>query len=31
MNSPEFYLLLVEQRQWSPEEFERWQADELSD
>jgi AcrR family transcriptional regulator len=24
MNSPEFYLLLVEQRGWSPEEFERW-------
>jgi prophage antirepressor-like protein len=31
MNSPEFYLLLVEQRRWSPEEFERWLADELSD
>jgi len=27
MNSPEFYLLLVEQRGWSPEEFERWLAD----
>ena len=24
MNSPEFYLLLVEQRGWSPREFERW-------
>ena len=24
MNSSEFYLLLVEQRGWSPEEFERW-------
>jgi AcrR family transcriptional regulator len=24
MNSPEFYLLLVEQRGWSPEEFEHW-------
>jgi AcrR family transcriptional regulator len=29
MNSPEFYLLLVEQRGWSPEEFERWLADAL--
>jgi AcrR family transcriptional regulator len=29
MNSPEFYLLLVEQRRWSPEEFERWLADAL--
>lgn len=27
MNSPEFYLLLVEQRGWSPEEFERWLGD----
>jgi AcrR family transcriptional regulator len=27
MNSPEFYDLLVEQRRWSPEEFERWLAD----
>jgi prophage antirepressor-like protein len=27
MNSPEFYLLLVEQRGWSPEKFERWLAD----
>ena len=27
MNSPELYLLLVEDRGWSPEEFERWQAD----
>jgi AcrR family transcriptional regulator len=27
MNSPEFYLLLVEQRGWSPEEYERWLAD----
>jgi AcrR family transcriptional regulator len=27
MNSPEFYLLLVEQRGWSPKEFERWLAD----
>ena len=24
MNSPEFYLLLVEQRHWSVEEYERW-------
>jgi AcrR family transcriptional regulator len=27
MNSPEFYLLLVEQRGWSPQEFEDWLAD----
>jgi AcrR family transcriptional regulator len=27
MNSPELYLLLVEDRGWSPEEFETWQAD----
>jgi AcrR family transcriptional regulator len=27
MNSPEFYLLLVEQRGWSSKEFERWLAD----
>lgn len=27
MNSPEFYLLLVEQRGWSPHEYERWLAD----
>ncbi len=27
MNSPEFYLLLVEQRGWSPEEYESWLAD----
>lgn len=27
MNSPEFYLLLVEQRGWTPQEFERWLAD----
>ena len=27
MNSPEFYLLLVEQRGWSIEEFERWLGD----
>jgi hypothetical protein len=27
MNSPEFYLLLVEQRGWSPHEFEDWLAD----
>jgi len=27
MNSPEFYLLLVEQRGWSPKEFEAWLAD----
>lgn len=27
MNSPEFYLLLVEQRGWSPESFELWLAD----
>ena len=26
-NSPEFYLLLVDQRAWSEEEFERWLAD----
>ena len=26
-NSPEFYLLLVEQRGWSPKEFEDWLAD----
>jgi AcrR family transcriptional regulator len=27
MNSPEFYLLLVEQRGWSPKAFERWLAE----
>lgn len=27
MNSPEFYLLLVGQRGWSPEEYERWLGD----
>jgi AcrR family transcriptional regulator len=27
MNSPEFYLLLVAQRGWSPHEFEDWLAD----
>jgi AcrR family transcriptional regulator len=27
MNSPEFYLLLVEQRGWSPNAFERWLGD----
>lgn len=27
MNSPEFYLLLVEQRGWSPQTFESWLAD----
>jgi AcrR family transcriptional regulator len=27
MNSPEFYLLLVEQRGWSSKEFEDWLAD----
>jgi len=27
MNSPEFYLLLVEERGWSPKEFEDWLAD----
>ena len=27
MNSPEFYLLLVEQRGWSPSAFERWLGD----
>jgi AcrR family transcriptional regulator len=27
MNSPEFYLLLVEERGWSPGAFERWLAD----
>jgi AcrR family transcriptional regulator len=26
MNSPEFYLLLVEERGWSPSRFERWLA-----
>ena len=26
-NSPEFYLLLVEQRGWSPKDFERWLGD----
>ncbi len=27
MNSPEFYLLLVEERGWSPKEFENWLLD----
>jgi AcrR family transcriptional regulator len=27
MNSPEFYLLLVEQRGWSPGEYEKWLGD----
>ena len=27
MNSSEFYLLLVEQRGWAPEEFEEWLAE----
>jgi AcrR family transcriptional regulator len=27
MNSPEYYLMLVEERQWSKETFERWLAD----
>ena len=27
MNSPEFYLLLVEHRRWSPAAFEHWLAD----
>jgi AcrR family transcriptional regulator len=27
MNSPEFYLLLVEERGWSPQEFEEWLVD----
>jgi AcrR family transcriptional regulator len=27
MNSPEYYLLLVEQRGWSPGEFEHWLGD----
>jgi hypothetical protein len=27
MNAPEFYLLLVEQRGWSPNAFERWLGD----
>lgn len=27
MNSPEFYLLLVEQRGWSPQAFESWLTD----
>ena len=26
-NSPEFYCLLVEDRGWAPERFERWLAD----
>ncbi len=30
MNSPEFYLLLVEQRGWSPATFETWLADSWS-
>ena len=25
-NSPEFYMLLVDERGWTPEAFERWQA-----
>src|SRR5690242_2250914 len=29
MNSPEFYLLLVEQRGWSSKEFEEWLGDAL--
>ena len=27
MNSSEFYLLLVQERGWSPEKFERWLSD----
>jgi len=27
MNSPEFYLVLVEERGWSPREFEDWLVD----
>jgi AcrR family transcriptional regulator len=27
MNSPEFYLLLVQERDWSPEDFEQWLSD----
>ena len=27
MNSSEYYLLLVQQRGWSPERFERWLAE----
>jgi AcrR family transcriptional regulator len=27
MNSPEYYLLLVEERRWTPEDFEQWLAD----
>ena len=27
MNSPEYYLMLVRERGWAPEEFERWLAD----
>jgi hypothetical protein len=27
MNSPEFYLPLIERRGWSPEEFQGWLAD----
>ena len=26
-NGPEFYLLLVEERGWDPERFERWLAE----
>jgi AcrR family transcriptional regulator len=27
MNSPEFYLLLVQERSWSPKDFEQWLSD----
>lgn len=27
MNSPEFYLLLVQERGWSPEDFQQWLSD----
>jgi AcrR family transcriptional regulator len=27
MNSPEYFLMLVRERGWEPEEFERWQKD----
>jgi hypothetical protein len=27
MNSPEFFLLLVHERRWSGDRFERWLAD----
>jgi hypothetical protein len=27
MNAPEFYMLLVDERGWSPKRFARWLAD----